>query len=88
MSYLLDFSNQANKDIAFHKKAGNKAMLRKLLVLLEELTENPFTGTGKPEPLKHDLTGCWSRRINQEHRLVYEVQENKILIHSAKGHYE
>jgi toxin YoeB len=57
------------------------------LVLLDELTEHPYTGTGKPEPLKHQLSGCWSRRINREHRLVYEEQDEMIIIHSAKGHY-
>ena len=68
MSFPLDFSDQATEDITYHKKAGNKALLKKMLVLLEEISEHPFTGTGKPEALKHDLTGKWSRRINQEHR--------------------
>lgn len=87
MPYYLDFTHQAKVDIEAHKKAGNKAVLKKLLTLLEELTEHPFEGTGKPEPLKHSLVGCWSRRINREHRLVYEVQEGNIFILSAKGHY-
>jgi len=87
MSYHLDFSQQAQNDIEFHKKAGNKAVLKKLFVLLTELAEHPFEGTGKPEPLKYSLTGMWSRRINQEHRLVFEVLDDTILIHSAKGHY-
>lgn len=88
MSYHLDFSNQAKSDIDFHKKTGNKAILKKLFVLLNELTEHPFEGTGKPEALKHNLTGYWSRRINLEHRLFYEVLEDTTLLHSAKGHYE
>ncbi|MBP9648713.1 MAG: Txe/YoeB family addiction module toxin [Paludibacteraceae bacterium] len=54
----------------------------------EQRTQHPFTGTGKPEPLKHSLAGCWSRRINREHRLVYEVSEDLVFILSAKGHYE
>ncbi len=86
MRYHLDFSKQANNDIDFYKKSGNKTILKKLLLLLQELADHPFTGTGKPEALKYDLVGKWSRRINQEHRLVYEVLENTILIHSAKGH--
>ncbi|AWG20788.1 hypothetical protein FFWV33_04150 [Flavobacterium faecale] len=61
MSYHLDFSNQAKSDIEFHKKSGNKAVLKKLLILLNDLIEHPFEGTGKPEALKHNLTGCWSR---------------------------
>jgi toxin YoeB len=76
MSYHLDFSHQAQIDIDFHKKTGNKSVLKKLFVLLNELTEHPFTGSGKPEPLKYILAGTWSRRINQEHRLVYEVNFN------------
>jgi len=56
-------------------------------VLLEEISEHPFTGTGKPEALKHDLAGKWSRRINQEHRLIYEVNDNEIKIVSLMGHY-
>jgi toxin YoeB len=88
MSYHLDFSNQAENDIDFHKKSGNKAILKKLFVLLNELIDHPFEGTGKPEALKYNLIGYWSRRINQEHRLVYEVLENTIFVHSAKGHYE
>ena len=87
MSYNLDFSQQAQSDIEFYKKTGNKAVLKKLYVLLNELTEHPYTGTGKPEQLKYILSGTWSRRINQEHRLIYEVYENRIFIHSAKGHY-
>jgi toxin YoeB len=87
MGYHLDFTGKAKEDIEAHKKAGNKAVLNKLLKLLEELSEHPFTGTGKPEALKHGLSGCWSRRINQEHRLVYEVSDNIVVVLSAKGHY-
>ena len=87
MSYHLDFTDKANDDITAHKKVGNKAILNKLLTLLGELEEHPFTGTGKPEQLKHNLSGCWSRRINREHRLVYEVSDDTVFILSAKGHY-
>jgi len=88
MGYHLDFTDKANDDIASHKKSGNKAVLNKLHTLLQELAEHPFTGTGKPEPLKYGLAGSWSRRINREHRLVYEVEENIVFILSAKGHYK
>jgi toxin YoeB len=87
MPFYLDFTDEAVLDIAKHKKAGNKAVLTKILTLLEELKEHPFTGTGKPEPLKHQLKGYWSRRINKEHRLVYEAKNQAIIIHSAYGHY-
>jgi toxin YoeB len=63
------------------------SVLNKIFVLLEEITDPPFTGTGKPEMLKYNLSGCWSRRINQEHRLIYEIINDRILIHPAKGHY-
>jgi toxin YoeB len=63
MAFHLDFTDQAKRDIEWHKKSGNKAVLNKLFILLNELMENPFEGTGKPEPLKHQLSGCWSRII-------------------------
>ncbi len=87
MGYHLEFTNQATKDITFHKKVGNKAILNKLFVLLSELTQHPLEGTGKPEALKHNLAGCWSRRINQEHRLIYQVSKKVVQVLSAKGHY-
>ncbi len=87
-SYILRFSEQAKDDIRQHKKSGNKSVVNKITLLLEELAKHPFTGTGKPEPLKHNLSGVWSRRINREHRLVYEVDDDVILVLSAKGHYE
>ena len=87
MAFHLDFTDEAVQDITKHKKAGNRAVLTKILTLLEELKEHPFAGTGKPEPLNHQLTGCWSRRINKEHRLVYEVTNQTVTIHSAFGHY-
>jgi toxin YoeB len=70
MAYHLDFTDKAKEDITAQKKSGNKAVLNKLLALFEEIAQHPFTGTGKSEPLKHSLSGSWSRRINKEHRLV------------------
>jgi toxin YoeB len=87
MNYTLDFSKQAQNDIASYKESGNKAILKKLAVLFEELTEHPFEGTGKPEPLKYELSGLWSRRITRGHRLVYQVCDDSVWIHSAKEHY-
>jgi len=87
MEFQIELTENAIKDISEFKKSGNKSILKKILKLLDELVSHPFSGTGKPEPLKHQLSGCWSRRINKEHRLVYEVLENKIYILSAKGHY-
>jgi toxin YoeB len=55
--------------------------------LIKEVQRTPFEGTGKPEPLKHELKGCWSRRITQEHRLVYEVKGETIRILACRFHY-
>ena len=82
------FEPDAKADLDFFIKSGNKIILKKITKLIEAITENPFGGLGKPEPLKYELAGTWSRRINQEHRLVYEVLDKKIIIHSLKGHYE
>jgi toxin YoeB len=83
------YSEESQKDIQFWKKSGNKSIQNKIQQLLSAISRDPFNGIGKPEMLKHNLTGLWSRRINQEHRIVYEVleEENKIKIHSLKGHY-
>jgi toxin YoeB len=86
-SYTLRFSERAKDDLRVQKKSGNKNIVNKFTLLLEELIIHPFSGTGKPEPLKHSLSGCWSRRINKEHRLVYQVSDDIVLILSAKGHY-
>lgn len=59
----------------------------KIVALIVEISGTPFTGTGKPEPLNHNLKGKWSRRITQEHRLVYEIKEEAITIISCKYHY-
>ena len=59
----------------------------RVLTLIEAITQDPFTGIGKPEPLKYDLAGCWSRRITGEHRVVYVVRESKIDFIQCKYHY-
>jgi len=85
------FSPRALDDLNYWKKSGNKIIQKKIEKLLEAIQENPFEGIGKPEPLKYNLSGAWSRRITQEHRLVYEINElNQIVILdvlSLKGHY-
>jgi toxin YoeB len=78
----------AAEDLKYFKKSGNQAILKKIRTLLEDIQKTPYTGIGKPEALKYDQTGNWSRRINQEHRLIYEVQEYRILVHSMRGHYQ
>lgn len=87
MSYKLDITAKAQRDIDQHKKTGDKVVLSKLMLLLSEMAVDPYSGTGKPEALKHELTGLWSRRINREHRVVYEVVQDIVVIYSVRGHY-
>ena len=89
MSYTLHFTDDAIEDIEYLKRAGDKAALKKLATLLKELTDHPFIGTGQPEELKYNFSGCWSRRINNKHRLVYLIEEQaKVIILYCRGHYE
>ena len=67
---------------------SDKKMLKKINELIKDIQRTPFEGKGKPEPLKFDLAGLWSRRIDQEHRLVYKVEKNNILIYSCRYHYD
>ena len=82
----ITLSPDALKQLEDWKKNEPKVLI-KIISLITEISSTPFTGTGKPELLKHDLKGKWSRRITQEHRLVYEVTETSINIISCKFHY-
>lgn len=66
----------------------DKKILKKINQLIKDIQRTAFEGIGKPEPLKYDLAGFWSRRIDREHRLVYQVKENEILIYSCRFHYD
>ncbi|MEO8110111.1 MAG: Txe/YoeB family addiction module toxin [Ginsengibacter sp.] len=68
-------------------RQSDPKVLAKIVSLLAETAKYPFEGIGKPEPLKHNLKGKWSRRINQEHRLVYEVKDDAIIVFSCRYHY-
>ena len=65
----------------------DKKVLKRINKLIKDIQRTPFEGIGNPEPLKYDLSGFWSRRIDREHRLVYQVIDNEILIYSCKYHY-
>ena len=66
----------------------DKKVLRQINKLVKDISRRPFEGLGKPEPLRENLSGLWSRRINKEHRLIYLVRENTVLIFSCRGHYD
>jgi len=88
----VEFSAKAKSDLNFWIKSGNKSVLNKIYSLIEDIQLHPYEGIGKPEPLKHQLAGKWSRRINQEHRIIYIVMNENTIeildILSLKGHYE
>ncbi len=83
-------------DIVFTEKAfeeymewqKDKPTIRRINELIKDILRTPFEGKGKPEPLKHELSGCWSRRINEEDRLIYEPGKDQVTIIQCKGHYE
>lgn len=80
------WSDQAWEDY-LHWQTTDKKIVKKINKLIEEIERHPFTGLGKPEPLKHDWTGYWSRQITQEHRLVYKVENDSVKIAQARFHY-
>ena len=75
-------------DDYLHWQRTDPKMLRKVNGLVKECQRSPFEGTGKPEPLKGDLAGWWSRRLDQEHRLVYRVEDDALLIAQCRHHYD
>lgn len=82
----ISFHKNAFEDYIFFQK-NDKKLSNKINELLKNITKKPFTGIGKPEPLKHSLTCCWSRRINNEHRIVYTVKDNTIYVMQCRYHY-
>lgn len=84
------YTKTALDDLSYWKKIGNKQILTKIERLLIDIAEHPFTGIGKPEPLRFELAGYWSRRINAEHRIVYRVEGDQIIVVviSKRFHYK
>ena len=80
------FQSQFLEDLSYWVKTDRKTALR-TLELVHATLQNPFAGIGKPEPLKFGFAGCWSRRITQEHRMVYQVSERRINFLQARYHY-
>ena len=87
--YQIIIKATAEKDLSKHKKSGDLASIKKIIKILNELKDHPYTGSGNPEPLKFELSGYWSRRINKKDRLIYEVHDDivTVVVVSALGHY-
>lgn len=81
------YNQKALEDLKYWQKSGNKKIQLKITALIEDIKINPFTGIGKPEPLKHQLSGKWSRRIDLTNRIIYNIENNMIKVYSLKGHY-
>ncbi|MEQ1968235.1 Txe/YoeB family addiction module toxin [Xenorhabdus nematophila] len=82
----LIFTDESWEDYLYWQQTDKK-MVKRVNDLIKDIKRTPFTGKGKPEPLKHNLSGFWSRRITEEHRLVYRITENKLEIASCRYHY-
>lgn len=82
----LIFSEQAWSDY-LHWQQNDKKILKRINMLIESIRRSPFEGIGKPEPLKHQFSGYWSRRIDSEHRLIYRIESDAILIAQVRYHY-
>ena len=89
MTYVLIIGQDALDDIVKLKKSGNKAAIRRLNKILDELREHPTTGIGQPEQLNFEYSGLWSRRITDKHRLIYQIEDELIIVEviQAYGHY-
>ncbi|MDB5142100.1 MAG: yoeB 2 [Mucilaginibacter sp.] len=87
MEIKIIYLPRAQADLEYWKKSGNKGIQQRISKLIQSILETPFEGIGKPEALKYDYTGWWSRRINEEHRLVYQMEEGKITIAQMRFHY-
>ena len=88
MEIKIIYLPRAQADLDYWKKSGNKGIQQRISKLILSILETPFEGIGKPEALKYQYTGWWSRRMNEEHRLVYRVEEGKIIIAQMRFHYQ
>ena len=89
MTYELILSDEATQHLIEWRKSGQKKILKKISNLFEELKEHPKTGTGHVEQLKGNLSGLWSREINKGDRMIYDIEDDKVIVNvvSLKGHY-
>jgi len=84
---MINWHLQAWEDYVYWQ-ANDRRILKRINVLIKEILRNPFDGIGKPEPLKFEWSGFWSRRINDEHRLVYTVKDRQVIIAQCRYHYD
>ncbi|CBJ82201.1 Toxin YoeB [Xenorhabdus bovienii str. Jollieti] len=82
----ITFSDSAWEDYLYWQQT-DKAILKRINQLIKDIRRQPFEGIGKPEPLKHNLSGFWSRRITEEHRLIYAIEEDQIMIAACRYLY-
>ena len=83
----IKFTDTAYEDLEHWKSTRNSKILKRIRELLEAIQQDPFKGIGKPEALKHNWSGYWSRRINREHRIIYKVETDIIKVYSLRHHY-
>jgi toxin YoeB len=89
MKFTIHFDIQADKDIKKILKSAKRSEIDKLKTIIDELENHPATGTGKPEQLRFELSGYWSRRLNKKDQIIYEINEDEAIVTvlSALGHY-
>lgn len=84
---MITFEDAAWDDYLYWQQT-DKAMLRRVNTLIRDIQRDPFSGIGKPEPLKFNFSGYWSRRIDDEHRVVYKVVDDEVILAQLRGHYD
>lgn len=87
MNFDFEFTPSAHEDYLYWKKTNNQKVINRIKRLLKDIAKTPYAGIGNPEPLKYQLSGYWSRRIDKEHRIVYKVKNHIIYIISMRYHY-
>jgi toxin YoeB len=90
MNFTLVLTDEASEDFDYHVQSGDKGRIKKIGKLLAELEVHPERGAGRPEMLKHQFSGCWSRRITEEHRIVYRIdnEAEEVVIYAMRNHYK
>ncbi len=83
---IISWSKNAWEDYLYWQKVDKK-IVKRINLLIKDIARRPFEGTGNPEPLKHNWSGYWSRRINKEHRIVYKISDDMIIIAQCRYHY-